>query len=63
MARSLRLNVVAEGVETEEQRKVLKSLQCEEIQGYIVSKPLPPEELAILLEKANRPDPGKPTLL
>ena len=58
MARRLGLNVVAEGVETEEQRKVLKSLQCEEIQGYIVSKPLPPEELAVLLGNTNRADPG-----
>ncbi|HLO25696.1 MAG TPA: EAL domain-containing protein, partial [Geobacteraceae bacterium] len=49
MALGLGMNVVAEGVETEEQRDMLKSLNCQEIQGYIVSKPLPPEELAGLL--------------
>lgn len=44
IAHSLKLRVVAEGVETEEQIRVLKSLQCDCIQGYIVSQPLPPEQ-------------------
>ncbi len=51
MARSLGLNVAAEGVETEEQKDMLKSLNCKEIQGYLFSRPLPPEELADLLTK------------
>lgn len=44
MAHTLGKKVVAEGVETEAQRLFLKDLGCEEIQGYLISKPLPAEE-------------------
>jgi PAS domain S-box-containing protein/diguanylate cyclase (GGDEF)-like protein len=45
LARSLKLKVVAEGVETEEQARLLRLLRCDEIQGYLISKPLPASEL------------------
>jgi diguanylate cyclase (GGDEF)-like protein/PAS domain S-box-containing protein len=41
LAHSLHLRVVAEGVETEEQRGLLKLLRCDEMQGYLYSKPVP----------------------
>jgi diguanylate cyclase (GGDEF)-like protein/PAS domain S-box-containing protein len=41
LAHSLKLNVVAEGVETEEQSRLLRLLSCNEMQGYLFSKPLP----------------------
>ncbi len=44
LAHDLRLKVVAEGVETDEQLQLLKSLQCDEWQGYLHSKPLPAED-------------------
>jgi diguanylate cyclase (GGDEF)-like protein/PAS domain S-box-containing protein len=44
MGKTLQLKVIAEGVETEEQRDVLKDLECHEIQGYLISKPLPPAD-------------------
>jgi len=50
MAKNLRLDVVAEGVETIEQVTLLKKLQCKYAQGYYFSKPLAPEEIAPLLE-------------
>jgi len=50
MAQSLNLNVVAEGVETEEQRKLLESLNCSEMQGFFFSRPLPAEELREFLD-------------
>ena len=43
MAHNLRLNVMAEGVETEEQLKFLRLLKCDEGQGYLFAKSVPPE--------------------
>jgi len=43
LAHSLQLNVVAEGVETEEQSAVLHSLDCDETQGHLLGKPVPSE--------------------
>ena len=45
MGHSLKIKVVAEGVETEEQLALLKSQGCDEVQGYYYSKPWPPEKL------------------
>ena len=43
LAHSLKLKVVAEGVETEEQSRLLRMLTCDEMQGYLFSKPVPSE--------------------
>ena len=43
LAHSLKLNAVAEGVETEEQFRLLRVLNCDEMQGFLFSKPLPRE--------------------
>jgi len=51
MAQSLKLKVVAEGVETEEQLRYLREHGCHVMQGYLFSKPLPAEEMTILLSK------------
>ncbi|MCP4596597.1 EAL domain-containing protein [Neptuniibacter sp.] len=44
MAHSLGMKVVAEGVETEEQLKILRSLNCDRVQGFFFAKPVPAEE-------------------
>ncbi|CAN5836466.1 hypothetical protein BH18ACI4_BH18ACI4_12000 [soil metagenome] len=49
LAHTLRLRVVAEGVETHEQLRFLRLLRCDEIQGYLISKPLPLEGIEELL--------------
>jgi EAL domain-containing protein (putative c-di-GMP-specific phosphodiesterase class I) len=53
MARSLNLEVVAEGVETEQQLSFLKSKFCDEVQGFLFSKPLPAMDLTRLLKNKN----------
>ena len=50
LAHSLRLKVVAEGVDSEDQAEALRRLRCDEMQGYLFSKPLPRDELTALLE-------------
>ncbi len=54
LARTLRLKVVAEGVETEQQEKALRLLRCDEMQGYFFSRPLPAAEFAALLATHRR---------
>jgi len=49
MAHSLGLNIIAEGVETEMQLALLSAQGCQEMQGYLFSKPLPPDLLTQLL--------------
>jgi diguanylate cyclase (GGDEF)-like protein/PAS domain S-box-containing protein len=51
MARSLELDVIAEGVETEEQRQLLLSNGCSNYQGYLFGKPVPIEQFEALLKK------------
>jgi len=50
MGRSLKLRVVAEGVETQEELVFLQAHQCDEAQGYYFSRPVLPEQFAKLLE-------------
>jgi len=45
LAHSLQLEVVAEGVETEEQQAILADLGCDLVQGYLFGRPVPPNEL------------------
>ena len=51
MAQSLNLDVIAEGVETEEQRQLLLSTGCSHFQGYLFSKPVPIEQFNSLLNQ------------
>lgn len=49
LAHSLRLKVIAEGVDAEEQAKMLRLLRCDQMQGYLFSKPLPLSDVRPLL--------------
>ena len=50
MAHKLNLEVIAEGVETELQLDILKKYNCDKVQGYYYSKPVPEEQAFLLLE-------------
>jgi len=69
MGHSLRLSVIAEGVETTEQLEFLKALGCDEIQGYYFGRPMPTQEFAKMLctvaessGTANRQESSDPGL-
>lgn len=51
LAHKMKIDVVAEGVEAEEQIKFLKMQNCDKIQGYVLSKPLPSEEIEEYFKK------------
>ena len=51
MAMTLNLNVIAEGVETEEQRQFLLAIGCNQYQGYLFSKPVPIQQFEMLLKQ------------
>ena len=55
LAHSLKLKVVAEGVETEEQASLLRRLACDQAQGFLYSRPVPADELARMLPALARP--------
>ncbi|MDR7375905.1 diguanylate cyclase (GGDEF)-like protein [Rhodoferax ferrireducens] len=69
MAHSLRMNVIAEGVETESQLKFLRNRQCDQMQGYYFSRPVLAEDFAAMLrgdkhlEMALELNAEQPTLL
>jgi EAL domain-containing protein (putative c-di-GMP-specific phosphodiesterase class I) len=54
LAHALRLEVVAEGVESEEQAKILRLVRCDQMQGYLISKPMSFDDMSAYLAR-NRP--------
>ncbi|MBL6935976.1 MAG: EAL domain-containing protein [Alphaproteobacteria bacterium] len=58
MARSLNLKVVAEGLETQEQMKILQDLNCDLAQGFLISKPMPADEFVAFLQDHKSPARG-----
>jgi EAL domain-containing protein (putative c-di-GMP-specific phosphodiesterase class I) len=63
LAHSLDLEVVAEGVETEEQLALLRAMGCDINQGFLLYKPMPAEQVEKLLEtQPAAPLENMPTL-
>jgi len=60
LAHSIDLKVIAEGVETPTQAQLLRLLRCDQIQGYLIARPQPPEDIAKLLgHRFEVPKPAK----
>jgi len=58
LAHSMNLRVVAEGVDDEGQSRLLRLLRCDELQGFLFSRPVPAEEIVALLEADRAPGCG-----
>ena len=54
LAHALKLEVIAEGVETEEQAKILRLLRCDQMQGYLISKPLSFDDMTAYIGRAGK---------
>ena len=54
LAKSLDLKVVSEGVETDDQKRILKNMKVDTIQGYLISKPIVFDEALKLVEQYNK---------
>jgi diguanylate cyclase (GGDEF)-like protein/PAS domain S-box-containing protein len=54
MSKALKLSLVAEGVETQEQRNALRALGCDSIQGYLFYRPMPADELLTAAANSRR---------
>ena len=50
MAHGLNLKVVAEGVETKEQLALLQAMECDYAQGYFLGKPMPADDMTVMLK-------------
>lgn len=55
LAHNLNLEVVAEGVESPAQLALLRGFGCDQVQGFLVSKPLPVGELMVYLQESTKP--------
>jgi diguanylate cyclase (GGDEF)-like protein/PAS domain S-box-containing protein len=53
LAHNLNMTVIAEGVETRSQATILQDCSCDEIQGYLISRPVPAKELEKLLQQST----------
>jgi predicted signal transduction protein with EAL and GGDEF domain len=59
LGRSMKMTVVAEGVESQAQAMALRELGCHEIQGYLLGRPMPGSDFAGWLVNHNRNRPRK----
>ena len=53
MVKKLGFETIAEGVETQEQFDYLTAIDCDNIQGYYLGRPMPPEKIEALLAQAS----------
>jgi len=60
LAHALKLTVVAEGVETQEQARLLRLLGCDEMQGFLIARPVPAAEFAAQFLAASQPAAPSP---
>ncbi len=59
MGRSLNLGVIAEGVETEQQMRILRDHQCDEVQGFLLGRPIPSRDVCRYFDASGPNWPGE----
>jgi diguanylate cyclase (GGDEF)-like protein/PAS domain S-box-containing protein len=59
LGHAMRMKVIAEGVETEQQASLLRRLGCDEMQGFLISKPVPREDISAMLGGRGGRGPGR----
>ena len=62
LARRLGLDCIAEGVETEEQQRLLQQELCPSMQGFLFSRPLSAADMTAMFKKTGRQHPGRTTM-
>ncbi len=55
LAKKLQMSTVAEGIETQQQASAAESAGCDQLQGFLFSRPIPAAEIVVLLQKASVP--------
>ena len=60
LARGLNLTSIAEGVETEQQLNFLRQNGCDQVQGYLINRPVPAEQMEQLLRAEQSSDEKRP---
>jgi diguanylate cyclase len=60
LSHNIGVNVVAEGVETVGQRDVLRGLGCDNLQGYLISRPAPPSQIVEWMRRHRHPGQTSP---
>ena len=57
MGRSLDMDVIAEGIETEQQLAILRGRHCSEVQGFLLGRPIPSEAVAQYIDETTAHKP------
>ncbi len=53
LGHNMKMKIIAEGIETEEQAQMLKGIGCDQAQGFMYAKPMPPEDLTIFIQEKS----------
>jgi EAL domain-containing protein (putative c-di-GMP-specific phosphodiesterase class I) len=60
LAHAVGLRTIIEGIETEEQMNIIRLLACDEMQGYLIARPMPATEIEDLISRGAWPGVGDP---
>lgn len=56
LAQALQLETIAEGIETQEQLEMLRAMGCDQVQGFLLARPMPADQVKAFIERTSDPD-------